>query len=82
MPSADLSGHLRQGKRSGRLSSWAPRADLAPMQKLFGIAVIVGLMGWAYTRTGRYSFIADGVRKFIRKNPHLFRRLDEISKDR
>jgi hypothetical protein len=36
-------------------------------------AVIVGLMGWAYTKTGRYSFIADGIRKFIRKNPHLFR---------
>jgi hypothetical protein len=27
-----------------RLSSGAPRADLAPMQKLFGIAVIVGLI--------------------------------------
>jgi hypothetical protein len=45
-------------------------------------AVIVGLMGYAYTKTGRYSFIADGVRKFIRKNPHLFRRLEEITKDR
>lgn len=44
-------------------------------------AVIVGVMGWIYTRTGRYSFIADGVRKFIRKNPRLFRRLDEIIKD-
>jgi hypothetical protein len=44
-------------------------------------AVIVGLMGWAYTRTGRFSFIADGVRKFIRKNPRLFRKLEEITKD-
>ena len=37
-------------------------------------AIIVGLLGWAYIKTGRYSFVADGVRKFIRKNPHLFRR--------
>ncbi len=37
-------------------------------------AVIVGLMGWTYFRTGRYSFIADGIRYFIRKNPQLFRR--------
>jgi hypothetical protein len=45
-------------------------------------AVIVGLMAWAYTRTGRYSFIADGVRKFIHKNPHLFRKPEETKKDR
>lgn len=37
-------------------------------------AVVVALMGWAYFKTGRYSFIADGIRRFIRKNPHLFRR--------
>lgn len=37
-------------------------------------ACIVGLMGWAYFKTGRYSFIADAVRKFIRKNPRLFRK--------
>lgn len=36
-------------------------------------AIVVGLMGWAYFKSGRYSFIADGVRKFIRKNPRLFR---------
>lgn len=36
-------------------------------------AIIVGLMGWGYFKTGKYSFIADGVRKFIRKNPRLFR---------
>jgi hypothetical protein len=36
-------------------------------------AVVVAMMGWAYLKSGRYSFIADGVRKFIRTNPHLFR---------
>jgi hypothetical protein len=35
-------------------------------------AAIVGLMGWAYLRTGRFSFIADGIRSFLRRNPHLF----------
>lgn len=43
-------------------------------------AVIVGLMAWTYTRTGRYSFIADGVRKFIRKNPRLFGTLEKLAK--
>lgn len=38
-------------------------------------AIVVGLMGWAYTRSGRYSFVADGVRKFVRANPRLFRAL-------
>ncbi len=37
-------------------------------------AIVVALMGWAYFKTGRYSFIADGVRAFIRKNPGLFRK--------
>lgn len=37
-------------------------------------AVIVALMGYAYSRSGRYSFIADGVRKFIVANPRLFRK--------
>lgn len=37
-------------------------------------AVIVGLMGLAYFRTGRYSFLADGIRGFLRNNPRLFRR--------
>jgi hypothetical protein len=37
-------------------------------------AVIVAAMGCAYLKTGRYSFIADSVRAFLRKNPHLLRR--------
>lgn len=37
-------------------------------------AVIVALMGYAYLKKGRYSFIADGVRAFVRKNPRLLRR--------
>ena len=37
-------------------------------------AVIVALMGYAYLKTGRYSFIADGVRKFVRRNPRLLGR--------
>jgi hypothetical protein len=36
-------------------------------------AVLVAAMGWSYLRTGRYSFIADGVTKFVRKNPQLFK---------
>jgi hypothetical protein len=39
-------------------------------------AIIVALMGWAYLRTGRYSFLSDSIRRFIRKNPHLFRKPD------
>lgn len=35
-------------------------------------AVVVACMGYAYYRTGRYSFVADGVRGFLRKNPRLF----------
>jgi hypothetical protein len=34
-------------------------------------AIVVALMGYAYLKTGRYSFIADAVRKFVRKNPGL-----------
>jgi hypothetical protein len=37
-------------------------------------AIIVAAMGWAYLKTGRYSFLADGVRKFIEKNPRLFKK--------
>lgn len=37
-------------------------------------AVVVALMGWAYLRKGRYSFLADGVKKFLDHNPRLFRR--------
>jgi hypothetical protein len=35
-------------------------------------AILVGFMGWAYSRTGKYSFLVDAVRNFIRMNPHLF----------
>jgi hypothetical protein len=34
-------------------------------------AVAVAAMAWAYLRTGRYSFVADGVRSFVQKNPRL-----------
>ena len=34
-------------------------------------AVVVAVMAYAYLKTGRYSFIADGVRGFLRKNPRL-----------
>jgi hypothetical protein len=37
-------------------------------------AIIVALMGLAYFRKGRYSFLADGIRAFIQQNPRLFRR--------
>src|SRR5688572_4073915 len=36
-------------------------------------AVVVAGMGWAYSRTGRFSYVVDAVRTFIRKNPRLFR---------
>jgi hypothetical protein len=42
-------------------------------------AIIVALMGYAYSRTGRYSFLEDAVREFMRKNPHLFPRKREPS---
>ena len=35
-------------------------------------AVVVAAMGWAYMKSGRYSFIADAVRGFVRRNPGLF----------
>jgi hypothetical protein len=44
-------------------------------------AVVVALMGWAYIKTGRYSFIADGVRLFIRKNPRFFPKNDSTTKE-
>jgi hypothetical protein len=40
-------------------------------------AVIVACMGWAYARSGRYSFIADAVGGFVRRNPRLFGRRKE-----
>ena len=39
-------------------------------------ATVVALMGWAYLRTGRYSFLADSIRSFVRKNPRLFGKPD------
>lgn len=37
-------------------------------------AMVVALMGYAYLKTGRYSFIGDAVRAFLRKNPRLLGR--------
>ena len=37
-------------------------------------AMVVALMGYAYLKTGRYSFIGDGVRAFLRRNPRLLGR--------
>lgn len=37
-------------------------------------AILVALMGWAYFKSKRYSFLVDAVRSFIRKNPGLFRK--------
>jgi hypothetical protein len=37
-------------------------------------AAAVAIMGWAYLKTGRYSFVADGVRGFLERNPKLFRK--------
>jgi hypothetical protein len=42
-------------------------------------AVVVAVMGWIYMKTGRYSFIADGVRGFVNKNPRLFRRTGDAA---
>jgi hypothetical protein len=43
-------------------------------------AVVVALMGWKYSRTGRYSFIADGVVSFMRNNSRLFGDDDDTEK--
>lgn len=37
-------------------------------------AVAVALMAYAYAKTGRFSFIGDGVRAFVVRNPRLFGR--------
>ena len=37
-------------------------------------AMIVGLMGLAYFKSGRYSFVVDVVKNFAQRNPHLFRK--------
>jgi hypothetical protein len=41
-------------------------------------AIIVALMGYAYSKTGRYSFLVDAARGFMRRNPRLFRGGDEV----
>lgn len=35
-------------------------------------AIIVAGMGWIYHKSGRYSFIADGIGAFVSRNPRLF----------
>jgi hypothetical protein len=37
-------------------------------------AIIVAVLGWAHAKTGRYSFVVDGVGEFVRRNPRLFRK--------
>ena len=37
-------------------------------------AAVVALLGYLYSRSGRDSFIVDGVWKFVRRNPRLFAR--------
>src|SRR4051812_2076212 len=37
-------------------------------------AVVIGVMGYAYLKTGRYSFVGDAVRAFVRRNPRLLGR--------
>lgn len=36
-------------------------------------ALLVGVIGYAYTRRGRFSFLIDAVRRFMHRNPRLFR---------
>lgn len=42
-------------------------------------AVAVALMGYAYSRSGRYSFVVDGVQNFMQRNPRLFRKREKHS---
>ena len=37
-------------------------------------AAVIAVLGYAYCRTGRQSFIVDGVTKFVSRNPKLFNR--------
>ncbi len=37
-------------------------------------AAVIALLGYVFCRTGRQSFIVDGVCKFVRRNPRLFNR--------
>lgn len=46
---------------------------------LIGACVVAG-MAWGYMKTGRHSFIADGVRGFVAQNPDLFRSAKESDK--
>lgn len=38
-------------------------------------ASIVACVGWAYFKSGSYSFIVDRIKAFMRKNPRLFPRM-------
>jgi len=42
-------------------------------------AVVVAVMGYAYLKTGRYSFLGEAVRGFLRKNPGLLGRRQKLS---
>lgn len=42
-------------------------------------AVIIALMGFAYFKSGKDSFIVDGLRNIMRKNPRLFRKKGDSS---
>lgn len=37
-------------------------------------AIIIGGLGWAHAKTGRYSFVVDGVSEFVKRNPRLFKK--------
>ena len=41
-------------------------------------AAVVALLGYLYSRSGRESFIVDGVWEFVRRNPHLFSRAGHL----
>jgi hypothetical protein len=40
-------------------------------------AILVGLMGWAYSKSGRYSFLVEAIRRFMQRNPRFFRQSTE-----
>jgi hypothetical protein len=40
-------------------------------------AAVIALLGYLYCRSGRQSFIIDGVVKFVQRNPRLFTRKPE-----
>lgn len=42
-------------------------------------AAVVAVMGYAYLKTGRYSFLGEAVRGFLRKNPGLLGRRHDLS---